>query len=125
GLVKEPQPFLLAGTGRVLLASCDACPVVKPFVGVSNRAITSYVGSPRWILTIENLTTFHAASQALDGDAGLVIYTAGMPSPTWCTAFQRILASLPASITVYHWGDIDPGGFRIAAYLRRWLEPER
>jgi len=30
---------------------------------------------------------------------------------------MRILADLPADIPVYHWGDIDEGGFRIAATL--------
>lgn len=125
GLVKEPQPFLIAGTGEILLASGDACPIVKPFVGVSNKAVNGYVGSPRWLLTIENLTTFHVASQLLDGGGGLILYTAGMPSPSWCAGYKRILVSLPIGLPIYHWGDIDPGGFRIAAYLRRWVEPQR
>ena len=48
---------------------------------------------------------------------GLLIYTGGMPSPAWRNFYGRLLASLPAETTLYHWGDIDEGGFRIAAYL--------
>ncbi|KRA17515.1 Wadjet anti-phage system protein JetD domain-containing protein [Lysobacter sp. Root604] len=119
GLVKEPQPFLVAGTGALELVGGEVCPIVRPFVGVSNKAVLGYKGSPCWVLTIENLTTFHAASQLLDGRGALILYTAGMPSPTWTSAYSRILASLPESVLTYHWGDIDVGGFRIAAYIKQ------
>jgi hypothetical protein len=125
GLVKEPQPFLVAGAGHLLLADSEECPVVRPFVGVASKAITGYRGSPAWVLTIENLTPFHLASQ-LDGvGRGLVIYTGGMPSPAWARAYRSILASLPANVPVYHWGDVDVGGFRIAAQIRRHIVGDR
>ena len=40
-----------------------------------------------------------------------------MPSPAWRAAYTRILARWPSELPVYHWGDIDEGGFRIAAVL--------
>ena len=49
GLVKEPQPFLVAGTGRLILEASQDCPVAKPFVGVSNRHIVGYAGTPAWM----------------------------------------------------------------------------
>lgn len=119
GLVKEPQPFLVAGTGRLQLEPRQECPVAWPFVGVSSRHIAGYAGAPAWVLSIENLTTFHQASQHPGAGAGLLLYTGGMPSPGWCRAYARILATLPTHIPVYHWGDIDQGGFRIAAHIRR------
>ncbi len=118
GLVKEPQPFLVAGSGRLELAASPDCPVARPFVGVSNRHVTGYSGTPAWVLSIENLTTFHQASQHADAGNGLILYTGGMPSPSWCRAYSAILASIPERTPVYHWGDIDQGGFRIAAHLR-------
>lgn len=118
GLVKEPQPFLVAGTGSLHLTSGQNCPVVRPFVGVSNKTVTSYEGAPNWVLTIENLTTFNLAAQLLDGGAGLIVFTGGMPSPSWCATYKRLLASLPPDIAAYHWGDIDQGGFRIAVHIR-------
>lgn len=118
GLVKEPQPFLIAGNGTLELSNDQLCPIVRPFVGVSNKGVVGYQGDPDWVLTIENLATFHLATQLLDGGPGLIVYTAGMPSPSWCQAYTNILTSLPASTVAYHWGDIDPGGFRIAAHIK-------
>lgn len=119
GLIKEPQPFLIAGTGGLTLESTQGCPVAKPFIGVSGRHVVAYAGMPAWVLSIENLTTFHQASQHPDAGAGLILYTGGMPSPSWCRAYATILESIPSHISVYHWGDIDQGGFRIAAHIRR------
>jgi hypothetical protein len=119
GLVKEPQPFLVAGTGSLMLEASQPCPVAAPFVGVSGKHVVAYSGMPAWVLSIENLTTFHQASQHPDAGGGLILYTGGMPSPTWCRAYARILESIPVHIPVYHWGDIDQGGFRIAAHIKR------
>ena len=117
GLLKEPQPFLVAGTGTLILQGSRECPIAWPFVGVSNRHVARYAGTPAWVLSIENLTTFHLASQHADAAAGLLVFTGGMPSPSWCRAYAAILESIPESIPVYHWGDIDQGGFRIAAHI--------
>lgn len=120
GLTKEPQPFLVAGTGKLQLAGQDDCSIIRPFLGVANTVVVGYVGTPAWLMTIENLTTFHQATQALgDTPQGIVIYTAGMPSPSWGRAYTQILASLPTTASVYHWGDHDEGGFRIAAHVAR------
>lgn len=118
GISKEPQPFLLSGTGQLRLIDGVECPIVRPFLGVANSAIAGYQGEPEWLLTIENLTTFHQAARALGTDLkGVVIYTGGMPSPSWGKAYLRILSELPNSSCVYHWGDHDEGGFRIAARI--------
>ncbi|MBT2748648.1 MULTISPECIES: Wadjet anti-phage system protein JetD domain-containing protein [unclassified Lysobacter] len=119
GLVKAPQPFLVAGTGSLQLAPTQTCAIAWPFIGVSNQHVMGYAGAPAWVLSIENLTTFHQASQHPDAASGLVLYTGGMPSPSWCRAYGRILEAVPGRIQVFHWGDIDQGGFRIAAHLKR------
>ena len=126
GLVKEPQPFLIAGAGVLCLTEENECPVAHPFVGVASKVITGFHGTPAWVLTIENLTTFHLAAEAMKGRSdGLVIYTGGMPSPAWVRAYRTVLRSLPAAVPAYHWGDVDVGGFRIAAHIRRHIEGER
>jgi hypothetical protein len=118
GLTKEPQPFLISGGGFLKLANGVDCPLVPPFVGVANSVILGYSGAPHWLLSIENLTTFHQAAKALvPTQQGLVIYTAGMPSPSWGKAYASILSSLPESTRVLHWGDHDEGGFRVAARI--------
>lgn len=118
GLVKAPQPFLVAGTGSLQLALSQACAIAWPFIGVSNQHVVGYAGAPAWVLSIENLTTFHQASQHPDTASGLLLYTGGMPSPSWCRAYVRILEAVPEWVRVFHWGDIDQGGFRIAAHLK-------
>ena len=69
------------------------------------------------LMTIENQTTFHSEAHRLCEEDVLLIYTAGMPNPPWKAMYARILKNLPTDIPVYHWGDIDEGGFRIASVL--------
>jgi len=69
------------------------------------------------VLTIENQTTFHSEAKRRADNNVLLIYTAGMPSPAWRAMYGRLLAGLPSGTPVLHWGDIDEGGFRIAANL--------
>ena len=118
GIRKEPQPLLIAGGGTLALAKGPAVPVAQPFVGVANHALVSYHGVAHWLLSIENLTSFHQCAELLDGaEHGLLVFTGGMPSPSWMRAYVRILDGLPATTRVYHWGDHDEGGFRIAARI--------
>jgi hypothetical protein len=70
-----------------------------------------------YVLTIENLASFHDATRTSDAGAALLIFTGGMPSPAWRRAYAAILRGLAPSVPIYHWGDIDEGGFRIAAVL--------
>ena len=118
GVRKEPQPFLVAGGGELILARGPNVPVAEPFVGVASHALTAFRGAPAWLLTIENLTTFHQAAEMLAGSPrGLVLFTGGMPSPSWMRAYSNILDGLAETTTLLHWGDHDEGGFRIAARL--------
>ncbi|WP_339208566.1 Wadjet anti-phage system protein JetD domain-containing protein [Stenotrophomonas sp. FSL W7-1447] len=118
GLVKEPQPFLVAGAGTLRLDQNQLAPVLRPFLGVASKAIEGYSGTPAWVLSIENLTTFHLCSQLPQAPQGLIVYTGGMPSPAWATAYAKLLAEVSSATPVLHWGDIDAGGFRIAARIR-------
>jgi hypothetical protein len=49
--------------------------------------------------------------------AAVLLYTGGMPSPSWKRVYRLLLTSLPVKARVFHWGDIDAGGFRIADHL--------
>lgn len=109
---------MLSEAGYLELLTGGASPIIRPFVGVANQAVRSYVGAPAWVLTVENLTTLHLASRVLDGRPALILFIGGMPSPSWIAAFRRILRVLPLTVPAYHWEDIDQGGFRIAARIR-------
>lgn len=116
GLRREPQPLLISGSGQVVLTDAGV-PLVRPYLGLPVESVQSVTVTADYVLSIENLASFHDAALSPDAAAGLLLYTGGMPSPAWRTAYARILESLPSTCPVYHWGDIDEGGFRIAAVL--------
>lgn len=118
GLYREPQPARMAGS-ILIRRERGVFPPDSPYSALPPSTVLGLGSLPSQLLTIENQTTFHVwARQAFDSDV-LCLYTAGMPSPAWRAMYQRLLADLPASIPVMHWGDVDEGGFRIAAVLSR------
>ena len=116
GLRREPQPVLVAGQGLAILPQTTIA-LFRPYLGLPVDAVRTIDTQARYVLTIENLTSFHDAARALPNGDALLIYTGGMPSPAWRAFLARLLRSLPADCRLYHWGDIDEGGFRIAAQL--------
>lgn len=125
GLVKQPLPMMVAGAGTIVMKDGPDCTIVRPYVGVAPKSVRELTNAPAWVLTIENLTTFHLAAEALKGrDDGLIVFTGGMPSPAWIAGFRRMTGALPEPTVFYHWGDIDLGGFRIAAQLQHLALPE-
>lgn len=116
GLRREPQPLLLAGRGTVVLGDASL-PLVRPYLGVPVESLHSVATTARCLLSIENLASFHDSAQANPAGDVLLLYTGGMPSPAWRAAYARVLRALPPVLPVFHWGDIDEGGFRIAAAL--------
>lgn len=124
GLVKQPLPLMVAGAGTILMQEGPDCAIVRPYVGVAPRSVRGLAATPAWVLTIENLTTFHLAADALQGrQDGLVVFTGGMPSPAWVSGFRSLTDELSPGTAFYHWGDIDLGGFRIAARLQQFAMP--
>lgn len=117
GLRREPQPLLVAGPGTLLLDGDVALPLATTFLGVPLDAVRGVRTDAICVLSVENLASFHDAARAAGADRVLVVYTGGMPSPAWRRAYVRLLRSLPPDMPVWHWGDIDEGGFRIAAVL--------
>ena len=116
GLFREEHPVRLAGDVLVererVIARLDT-----PYVGLPANTVRRLGSVPELLMTIENLTTFHSEARRRCNDHVLLIYTAGMPSPAWRAMYIRLLAELPTEVPVFHWGDIDEGGFRIAATL--------
>jgi hypothetical protein len=119
GLVRFPPTFLLAADAAVVCLA-GTVKVVAPYLGFAPTAVQSFQISKdvRSLLTVENLTTFHEAAQRhFERQDIAVLYTGGMPSPSWRRVYTLILQALPVSATIYHWGDVDAGGFRIAGHL--------
>lgn len=114
GLRRQPQPLLIAGEG-VATVGGTRLPLCRPYLGLPVEALERLDTPATHLLTIENLTSFHDAARCRTDGNVLLLYTGGMPSPAWRRMFTRLLAALPAEVELHHWGDIDEGGFRIAA----------
>lgn len=116
GLRREAQPMLVAGVGDIRVGGQEL-PIVKPYVGVAANSIEGFATGAHCLVTIENLASFHLATQVWSDQPLVLLYSAGMPSPAWRRAYRHLLAGLPTEASVFHWGDIDEGGFRIAAVV--------
>jgi len=124
GLVRFPPTWMLSANAEVVCAA-GSVPVVAPYVGLAPTAVQAFRVSEETecLLTVENLTTFHEAAQRRSERPGIaVLYTGGMPSPSWRRVYALLLQALPASARVLHWGDVDAGGFRIAGHLAAFCE---
>jgi hypothetical protein len=121
GLVKFPPTLLLAGDGFVHLGD-QVLPLTRPYLGLPPRTISRFssFSGAKVLLSVENLTTFHELCELCRPEDGhILIYSAGMPSPSWLRVYELLLAELPDDAQVRHWGDIDTGGFRIADYIAK------
>jgi hypothetical protein len=116
GLFREEHPVLLAG--HVHIARDRSIGLIDaPYMGLPAATIQGVASKVIEVITIENKTTFHSEAKRRQDDKVLLIYTAGMPSPAWRAMYGRLLASLRPTTPVNHWGDVDEGGFRIAATI--------
>lgn len=124
GLRKAPLPLALAGKGHVHLQVSGQRELAYEYLAVSPGQVTGFTGDPQWVLCVENWTTFELVVKTEQAQRqGLILFTGGMPSPVWRRALAAIVSALPVSTPVYHWGDIDVGGFRIAAVIASTLAP--
>lgn len=109
GIVRYPQPCLLSGPVSYLGQPLPT----RPYIGLAPEMISGLgvIGSPPWILTIENLASFNRQVRELPGD-GILLYTGGFPSDT--TLDCLLTLAQETDCPIYHWGDIDAGGIKIA-----------
>lgn len=116
GLFREEHPVLLAGSVHIARVRASGL-IDAPYIGLAAAAILGVSSKVNEVITIENKTTFHSEAKRRQNEEILIVYTAGMPSPAWRAMYKRLLVSLPSTTSIYHWGDVDEGGFRIASVI--------
>lgn len=125
GLVKHPPAVHLAGAAKLRLINDFRLDVPVPFIALAPRSVLEIEidTSVHTVLSVENLTIFHEIAEGRAGSLTgyLLLYTAGMPAPSFIRLYAKLLASC-GQRQIFHWGDIDPAGFRIAACLARVAE---
>lgn len=118
GLDRFGPPLLLAGPIRL---DGVEMPSTLPYFGIparEHRRIT-FTRPPRYVLTIENQTSFNRQVAETDlGRLGLVIYTGGYPSLDAQRAIRHFAQMLP-DVAIHHWSDIDPEGTWIFRTVER------
>jgi|AGTN01.1.fsa_nt_gi Uncharacterized protein conserved in bacteria C-term(DUF2220)./Uncharacterized protein conserved in bacteria N-term (DUF3322). len=116
GIARYPQPCLLSGPVSYQGQSLPT----KPYIGLAPEMISGLgiIGAPQWILTIENLASFNRQARERPGD-GILLYTGGFPSDATLACLLALARSTDCPI--YHWGDIDAGGIKIAYRIERAL----
>ncbi len=123
-LVANPSYILLAGPW--VLTDSDGQQIslgeFSPSVGfpaVQAAHIQRVIVHAERVLCVENLTTFHllAGDPRLQNTALLCL--AGNPSPAVRHLLKCLAGSLPETVPLFIWADMDYGGFNILAHLRR------
>jgi len=94
----------------------------RPFVGLppdwTDRV--AVVGTPAYVLTIENLASFNRHAREVDDD-GLIVLSNGFPGRATLGFLKHLDRLLPATVPFFHWGDVDRGGLRILRHLSEAL----
>lgn len=117
GIVRMPQPLLIAG--RITLAA-QLIPAM-PYVGIPTEVVSQigFAERPSHLLTIENYASFIRHVREVPNAGGVVIYSGGFPSSPVLEATLSLAAS--ARVPTFHWGDMDLGGVRIFRHIERAL----
>lgn len=135
-LVPNPTYVHLAGDWELTLETGEILTLggFAPSVGfpaAQTGQLQRVIVHAKAVLCIENLTTFHEFIRAQHATGNLsmrrvagtkyaIICSYGNPSP----ATRRILRLLPAETPLYHWSDLDYGGFNILSQLRRLVRDD-
>jgi hypothetical protein len=120
-LDRVPEYVPLAGPLRILStgAALDLAPF-QPSLALSAATIRAADGlecAADRLITVENSTSFSELSLRRPSSIA-IIYTGGFASPTVIQLMRQLRRARP-DLPIQHWGDLDAGGLRILAHLRR------
>lgn len=114
-LLQVKGPLRLSSDALNIYGTGDAF-IGLPWVSVQQASLAHAVD---YVITVENPTSFWRYSVEVEGNY-LALLTDGFPARDVLSSmvhFVRHALLLAPDTPVYHWGDIDAGGLRIAAHL--------
>jgi hypothetical protein len=121
----ERAPEYVPIAGPLIMQSDHQTLDLTPFVaGVAIPAttlnqVTTHRCDGSAVVTVENSTSFSEFVTAKPASI-LAIYTGGFASPALTGMLRKIRDGRP-KLPFFHWGDLDVGGLRILAHLRKSL----
>lgn len=121
GIVRRAHLLQVRGPLRLSSDALNINGTGDTFIGLPWAAVrqSALAHAVDYVITIENPTSFWRYSTEIDGNY-LALLTDGFPARdvlSSMTHFVRCALVLAPNTPVYHWGDIDAGGLRIAAHL--------
>lgn len=123
GLSKFAPMIRLKGDFDIILQEGRInCADIIPYLGLPPDVIKDIQtkSSPAYLLFIENATTFNRYTREIQ-DNGWVVYTNGFPSRSWTPVFRSLANQAGVTTPIFHWGDVDIGGYRILMHMQAIL----
>ena len=119
GLEKFAHPVLVAG--QFAIRGVRAASLAYVGVAPGDVEAVEALSGAQALLTIENFASFNRhVNEAMTGRE-VVAYTGGFPSRAVLRALRKLVPMFDGG--VWHWGDIDGGGVRIAQHLANEVAP--
>jgi len=124
GLTRAPEQFEFSGKLTLALPQGEIDFSLLPY-GATITSEDVNAGelicniNTRRVMSIENKANYIDYVRKNQSDNELVIYHGGQYSPAKRIFFQKLCAALPKDCSIFHWGDIDFGGFSMLGRLRR------
>ncbi|MGF7050743.1 hypothetical protein J2T13_005293 [Paenibacillus sp. DS2015] len=126
GIVPHPKPVLMGGGGQFTLngakLSLELFPDGTALYPETLKIFQWTHINVEQIVMIENLSSYHQWLRVRQPIRELVIYTGGFPHGVlqlFLRGLWNRLQTKNASISIFHWGDIDLGGIQIYRFLQR------
>lgn len=121
GIVRRAHLLQVKGPVRLFSNALRIDGTGDAFVGLPWAAVRESIlaHAVDYIITIENPTSFWRYSTGIEGNY-LALLTDGFPARDVLSSMAHLVQAarfLAADTPLYHWGDIDAGGLRIAAHL--------
>lgn len=121
---RAPEYVPLAGALRLQVAgaSLDLAPFVPSIALPANTLRAAQIAAcpARAVVTVENAASFTELAAHAHANQLIAVYSGGFASPS-LLVFLHTLRTHSPGLPFFHWGDLDGGGLRILAHLRKAL----
>lgn len=113
GSMKISMPILVSGSFSL---RDQPLGVLMDYCGIPVHQLNDFAlaGVPQYVLTIENLVSFHRhAVEVNPNREGLVLYTGGHASKAFRDFYVKLVTDVDDHVPFFHWSDVDEGGLEI------------